>query len=167
MTADPRFRVPLMLITVLLVHTAVFSRLRVGGVMPDLMVLVAVCAGVAGGPVKGAVLGFCAGMAADLFLLTPLGLSALVYSLVGYGVGVAHEGVLRAAWYIPVATAFLASLGGMVLYGVAAWMLGEPVVPSRVVQVAAVVAVVNTVMAPLVLRLVRWALAATPSRLAV
>ena len=167
MTSDPRFRVPLMLVVTVLLHTAVLSRLRVDGVMPDLMLLVAVAAGVAAGPARGAVIAFCGGMALDVFLLTPMGLSALVYSLVAYAVGVAHEGVLRNSWYIPVLTVLVASAGGVVLYAVAAWMLGEPTLNARLLLVTGVVALANAVLAPPVLRFVRWSLAEPRSRLSV
>ena len=36
-----------------------------------------------------------------LFLETPLGLSAMVYCLVGYGVGLLQAGVLRSSWWLP------------------------------------------------------------------
>ena len=49
------------------------------GSPPDLMLALAVAAGLAGGPERGAWVGFAAGLLADCFLQTPLGLSALVY----------------------------------------------------------------------------------------
>lgn len=167
MTTDPRFRVPLMLLVTVVLHTAVLSRLRVAGVMPDLMLLVAVAAGVAAGPARGAVIAFCGGMALDVFLLTPMGLSALVYCLVAYAVGVAHEGVLRTSWYIPVLTVFVASAGGVLLYAVVAWMLGQPTLNARLLVIVTVVAVVNAILAPPVIRLVRWSLATPGTRVSV
>lgn len=156
-----------MLLVTVVVHTVILSRLRVAGVMPDLMLLVAVSAGVSAGPARGAVIAFCGGMALDVFLLTPMGLSALVYCLVAYVVGIAHEGVLRTSWYIPVLTVLLASAGGVVLYAVAAWMLGEPTLNSRLPVIMVVVAVTNAVVSPPVLRFVRWSLAAPRTRLSV
>ncbi|MDQ3896073.1 MAG: rod shape-determining protein MreD, partial [Actinomycetota bacterium] len=104
MKHDPRLRLPLMLVTALLIQTTVLSRMRFWGVMPDFMLLVAVAAGITAGPTRGPALGFTSGMLIDLFLPTPLGLSALVFTLVAYGVAVANTGVLRSAWYIPVLT---------------------------------------------------------------
>ena len=75
------------------------------------MLLVAVAGGLVGGPVRGAVLGFAAGIAIDVFLRTPMGLSALVFTLVGYGVGVVSTGVLTPSWYLPMLTASIASAG--------------------------------------------------------
>jgi rod shape-determining protein MreD len=128
--------------------------------MPDGMLLVAVAAGIAGGPGRGAVVGFLAGMTVDVFLSTPLGLSALVFSLVGYGVGTAQTGILRSAWWIPVATAFVASAAGEVLFAVAGAVVGEPhLVNVHLLLVALLVGVENAALAPLAVRIVGWAVA--------
>ena len=158
MTADPRFRVPLLLISALALHLALFSVLRVGGAAPDLMLLVAVAGGLVGGPVRGAVLGFAAGIAVDVFLRTPMGLSALVFTLVGYGVGVVSTGVLTPSWYLPVVTASIASAAGVVLYAFVGAMLGEPMVSRRLVTIVSVVAVGNAILAVPVIRAVTWAM---------
>jgi len=158
MRSDPRLRMPLMLLTALLVQTTVLSRVRVLGVMPDFMLLVAVAAGVTAGPTRGAALGFTSGMLIDLFLPTPLGLSALVFTLVGYGVGVANTGVLRSAWYIPVLTAGAASATGVVLYALVGSVLGGRMIDGHLATIALVVGVCNAVLAPLGVKLVDWSL---------
>ncbi len=158
MSEDPRLRLPLMLLTALLVQTTVLSQMRVWGVMPDFMLLVAVAAGITAGPVRGAVLGFTSGMLIDLFLPTPLGLSALVFTLVGYGVAVANTGVLRAAWYIPVLTAAAGSVAGVLLYALAGSVLGERMINGHLATIALVVGVCNGVLAPIGVKLVDWSL---------
>ena len=155
---DPRLRMPLMLVTALLVQTTVLSRMRFWGVMPDFMLLIAVAGGITAGPTRGAALGFTSGMLIDLFLPTPLGLSALVFTLVGYGVGVANTGVLRSAWYIPVLTAAAASVGGVVLYALAGSALGERMIDGHLATIALVVGVCNAVLAPVGVKLVDWSL---------
>lgn len=158
MGSDPRLRLPIMLITALLLQTTVLARIRLFGVMPDFMLLVAVAGGITAGPTRGAALGFTSGMLIDFFLPTPLGLSALVFTLVGYGVGVANTGVLRSAWYIPVLTAGAASLAGVVLYALAGSVLGERMVDGHLITIAVVVGVSNAVLAPVGVRLVDWSL---------
>lgn len=158
MTEDPRLRLPLMLLAALLLQTSVLVRLRVFGVMPDFMLLIAVAAGITAGPTRGAGLGFATGMVIDLFLPTPLGLSALVFTLVGYGVGVANTGVIRSAWYIPMLTAGAGSMAGVVLYAVAGSMLGARMLTGHLVTIAVVVGVSNAVLAPVAVRLVGWSL---------
>ena len=156
MRSDPRLRLPIMFIAALLLQTTVLARMRVFGVMPDFMLLVAVAGGITAGATRGATLGFASGMLIDLFLPTPLGLSALVFTLVGYGVGVANTGVLRSAWYIPVLTAGAASVAGVVLYALVGSMLGERMVDGHLVTIAVVVGLSNAVLAPVVVRFVDW-----------
>jgi len=166
MTDSPRFRVPLVLVTCLLLHTTVLADLRVLDVMPDLMLLVAVAAGITGGADRGAAVGFASGLALDLFLRSPFGLSALVFTLVGYGMGAAHTGVLRPSWYIRSLAALLGSAAGVLLYAVVGTMLGEPLINLRLVPVVIVVSLANAALAPLVVRVVGWSLTgAVPDRL--
>ena len=158
MRSDPRLRLPIMLVAALLLQTTVLTRMRVFGVMPDFMLLVAISGGITAGATRGAAVGFASGMLIDLFLSTPLGLSALVFTLVGYGVGVANTGVLRAAWYIPVLTAGAASVAGVVLYALVGSMLGEPMIDAHLVTIAAVVGLSNAVLAPVAVKFVDWSL---------
>jgi len=149
---------PVMLLGALLLQTTVLARMRLFGVMPDFMLLVAVAGGIAAGPTRGAALGFASGMLIDLFLPTPLGLSALVFTLVGYGVGVANTGVLRSAWYIPVLTAGSACVAGVALYAVVGSVLGERMLDGHLATIAVVVGVTNAVLAPVAVKLVGWSL---------
>ncbi len=161
--ADLRFRVPLVLLTAVLVHTTIFAQLRIFGVMPDLMLLLAVAAGLEAGPAYGGIGGFLTGMLADLFLPTPLGLSALVYSVTGYFVGVTKAGLLEAAWWFPIATAFAASSAGIGLFAAVGAMLGEPgLLGLHLLTVMIVVGVISAVLAVPVLRVVRWSLVGRP-----
>ena len=159
-----RVRLPLVVVLALVVQTSVLDRIRLVGVAPDLMLLLAIAAGVAGGPERGAVTGFLSGIAIDLFLQTPVGLSALAFSLVGYVVGMIGEGVLRSAWWIPLTTALVATAAGEVLFAMAGAVVGESqLMRPHLAAVAAIAAVLNAVLAPLALRMVRWAVDGTGS----
>jgi len=155
---------PIMMIGALLLQTTVLARMRVWGVMPDFMLLVAVAGGITAGATRGAALGFASGMLIDLFLPTPLGLSALVFTLVGYGVGVANTGVLRSAWYIPVLTAGGASVAGVALYALVGSVLGERMINGHLATIAFVVGVSNAVLAPVAVRFVDWSLGSLKSQ---
>src|SRR4051812_47360380 len=156
----PRAKVPLVLMLFLIVHLTVLDRLHIFGVTPDGMLLLAVVAGIVGGPRVGALMGFFAGLCLDLFLETPMGLSALVFCLVGYAVGNIQGGVLRAAWWIPVVTTLVASVAGVLLYALVATVVGQPhLVTTHLFVVAAVVGIFNALVAPFALRLVRWSIA--------
>lgn len=164
MTNDPRFRLPLVVVTVLFVQLTVLTHVRLFGVMPDTMLLLAIAGGMTGGPTAGAVVGFASGMAIDLFLKTPMGLSALVFSLVGYVVGLLQATMLRSAWWIPVLTAFTASAAGIVLFALAGSVVGEPeMVTTHLITIVVIVGVANAILAPVVVRLVRWAMVNQPT----
>lgn len=156
---NARAKVPLILLLFLVVELTVLDHLRVFGAGPDIMLLLAVVAGIVGGPRVGALLGFAAGIILDLFLETPMGLSALVFCLLGYAVGSLQGGVLRAAWWIPVVTTFVASVAGVLVYALVATVVGQPhLVTTHLLIVAAVVGVFNALVAPIALRLVRWSI---------
>ena len=147
----------------LTVQLGIAPSLAVLGVQGDLLLLVAIAAGIAAGPDRGAAIGFAAGIAYDLLLQTPFGLSALTYAIVAYLVGGLQDSVLRAAWWIPVATATAASFVGVILYGVLGTVLGEELIGLELVRIALIVAVLNTVVAPIVVRAMRWATGSTNS----
>jgi rod shape-determining protein MreD len=156
----PRAKVPLVLLLFLVLHLTVLDHVRLFGVSPDAMLLLAVVAGIVGGPRAGALMGFAAGITLDLFLETPMGLSALVFCLVGYAVGNIQGGVLRASWWIPVITTLVASAAGELLYALVATVVGQPhLVTTHLLVVAAVVGLFNAVAAPFALRIVRWSVA--------
>jgi rod shape-determining protein MreD len=75
------------LVVAVLIQSTVLARLRLAGVRPDLLVLAVVSVAVATDPTTGAVFGFVAGLVADLLFDLPVGVSALVYTAVGFAVG--------------------------------------------------------------------------------
>jgi rod shape-determining protein MreD len=145
------------LVTVLTIQLGVVANLSIFGVQADLMLLVAIAGGIAAGADRGAAIGFAAGISYDLMLQTPFGLSALTYSIVAYLVGSLQDSVLRASWWIPVATATVASMVGVILYGVLGTVLGEDLVGWELLRIAVIVGILNTIPAPVVIRAMRWA----------
>lgn len=150
-------RTSLMLVVALTIQLGIASRLELFGVQGDLMLLVAVCAGLAAGPDRGATVAFVAGLTFDLLLHSPFGLSALTYAIVAYVAGSLQDSVLRAAWWIPLATAATASALGVILYGVFGTVVGEDLLGLDLVRIAIVVSLLNAIATPLVLPTVRWA----------
>ena len=157
--SSPRLRTAAVVLTVLVAHLTVLNRVDPGGIRPDVLLLVGIMAGVVAGAETGAVVGFCAGVVADLFLQQPFGLSALAYTLVGFAVGSLQASILRATWWIPVLTAFAASVVGVVLYAVLGAVVGRGhLVQPRLLLVAVVVGVMNAILSVAVVRLLAWAL---------
>ncbi|MBD30100.1 MAG: rod shape-determining protein MreD [Acidimicrobiaceae bacterium] len=81
----------LVLIVLLILQLELFASIRLFGVMPEIMLGAAVAAGWHGGPTDGAVIGFLSGFLVDLYLASPMGLSALTYALIGYLIGMISE----------------------------------------------------------------------------
>ncbi|MDP9005725.1 MAG: rod shape-determining protein MreD [Actinomycetota bacterium] len=151
-------RLPPVLLAAVVLHTAVFPQLRVFGVAADVLLLVAIAAGMSGGADQGAAVGFGAGLLADFFLQTPFGLSALTYSLVGYGVGAFQATVLHTGRWITLLTALVASALGVALFAAVATVLGQDhLLALRLLGIAGVVAVLNAALAPAAVRVLRWA----------
>ena len=160
--AAARLRLSAVLVVALVLQTTVVPDLRVLGVCPDLMLLCTVCAALVGGPELGGLVGFAAGLMADLFLTTtPLGLSALTFSVIGYAVGSIRRTTLQEGWLLAPATALVASAAGVVVFVVAGVTVGQSQLtrmgPVDVVKTAMVVGLMNAVIAAPVCRLMGWA----------
>jgi len=68
------------LVTAAVVQVTLLDLVRVDGVSVELLLLVSVMAGRHGGPDRGAVVAFCAGLLQDSVVGAPLGLHALVFA---------------------------------------------------------------------------------------
>ena len=161
----PALRVPPVMLVVVVLHTAVFPQLRLFGVAGDVMLLVTIAAAIVGGPDRGATMGFAAGLLADSFLLTPFGLSALAYCLVGWFVGVFQTRVLHAVWWIPVLTAAVATVAGTALFVLLGAVVGQDqLISSRLGEILWVTALFSAILVTPAVRLLRWALMVDSAR---
>ena len=150
-------RVSLVLVVSLTLQVSVLSDLRFFGVQADLMLLVALAAGLAAGPERGAAIGFTSGLLYDLMLQTPCGLSALTYALMAFIVGSLQDSVLRAAWWIPVSTAAAGSALGVILYVVFGTVVGVEYLGIDIPKIVVLVALLNATVAAPTIRVLRWA----------
>jgi rod shape-determining protein MreD len=154
-------RVGLVVLGFVTVQQTLMLDIRVGGVHPDVMVLLPIVAGIVGGPARGASMGFGAGLVADLFLPTPFGLSALVGTMIGFAVGVTTLALDRSAIWLPPVAALGASALYELIYPVLGSVLGQPqMLHVDLLRIVVVVSVTNAVLAIPALRLVTWALPA-------
>lgn len=157
MTGRDGARLSLVVFLFVVVQETVMLDVRIGGVHPDILVLLPIIAGIIGGPSRGAGIGFGTGLVADLFLPTPFGLSALVACLVGFAVGLATIALDRTAlWLAP-----LAALGGSALYeltyGALGSVLGQPqMLHVALLRIVVVVSVTNALLALPAMRLMSW-----------
>ena len=153
-------RLLIVIVGALTLQVTLLSRFSYDGARPDIMILLAVLAGYLAGPDRGAIVGFGAGLAFDVVLSTPFGLSALTSTLVGYAVGVATAGMVRSSRFAPVAVAAAGSAAGVVLYAAIGAVLGQPTFQGpSLTAIVVVVAALNAVLAPLAARALSWAIA--------
>jgi len=151
-------RTTLVLFVVLVVQHALLDGVRVAGAHAEVMLLVPIMAGYTAGPERGAIVGFAAGLVADLLLPTTFGLSALVGCLLGYSTGLATAGLVRSSWWLPPLVAMAATSAGLTGYAILGTVLGEPRLLPAYLPAALVVAVpAAALLAIPVLRLVAWA----------
>ena len=87
MSGRALLRLALVTLVLLVVQSTLMLSIRIHGVHPDLLWLVPITAAILDGPETGAIAGFWSGLAFDLILPTPFGLSALVGCILGYAVG--------------------------------------------------------------------------------
>jgi rod shape-determining protein MreD len=161
MTVRDVARVTLVVLLFVTVQQTLMLDLRVGGVHPDILLLLPIVAGIIGGPGRGASMGFGSGLVADLFLPTPFGLSALVGSLIGFAVGATTLALDRSALWLPPVAALGASALYEVIYPLLGSVLGQPqMVHVDLVRIVLLVSITNAVLAIPALRLVKWALPA-------
>lgn len=161
MTLRDVTRIGLVVLGFVTVQQTLMLDIRVGGVHPDILILLPIATGIAGGPGRGASMGFGAGLVADLFLPTPFGLSALVGSVIGFGVGVTTLFLDRSALWLPPVAALGGSALYEIVYAVVGSVIGQPqMLHVDLVRIVVVVSVTNAVLAIPALRLVTWALPA-------
>jgi rod shape-determining protein MreD len=165
MSARAMLRVAFVIFVVLMVQQVLIVPLRIAGAHPDLLWLLPITAALLDGPETGAVVGFWSGLAFDLVLPTPFGLSALVGCLLGFSVGSLTAAVdPRAAWLKPVA-AVAGSVAADMLFAVLGAIMGQQqMVQIDFLALGLVVAVSSLVLVLPVNRLMRWALAGESNR---
>ena len=144
------------LVVAVLVQSTVLARLTLAGVRPDLLVLAVVSVAVATDPTTGAVFGFVAGLVADLLFDLPVGVSALVWTAVGFTVGTIRVYVTSGHPLVYLVLAGAASLAsvwccGLLLrvFDLSSW--------AAVARAGPLVAVYNLLLTPFVYPVV-WAL---------
>jgi rod shape-determining protein MreD len=147
-----------------IVEAVAVSQIPIFGVPADLSPLVVMAVGLLAGSVAGASVGFGIGLFVDLMLAQTLGVSSLIYVLVGYGAGRLRELRDPQGALIPMAVGAAATACALVGYSVVQFMLGVEAPVSFLLgrQIVATV-LLNTIIALPVHAIVRrWLLPVLP-----
>ncbi|MBA2312242.1 MAG: rod shape-determining protein MreD [Actinobacteria bacterium] len=138
-------------------QSTVLARLTLLGVIPQLGLILIVSLAYTDGPRVGTVTGFFGGLLQDLLLPQSIvGLTALVYTLVGYTVGTFREYSPSQSVWAPVFAVGIASAVAELGYALLAILLGQPWVGLEfTVKVAGFVVLYNVLLTPFVFPVVR------------
>jgi rod shape-determining protein MreD len=145
----------LLAITGVVVETAVLGGATLDGSKPELLLLLTVALAMNEGPAFGATAGFALGMATDVLLDLPKGLSALVFTAVGYGAGRARAQMAAPTAWLPIAMIFVATAAGVLAYGGLGMLLGQHVAGRALLRHAALSSSYNSLLTPFVFPVVR------------
>ncbi|MEY4373057.1 MAG: hypothetical protein RL219_1826 [Actinomycetota bacterium] len=146
-------------LVILAIQTTLCAEMKPFGETVDLMLLGVAATGVVGGSQSGALAGFVFGIAFDLVLVTPFGMSPLVYGLVGFAAGYTQSLTFQPTWYLT--SGFVAAASALGVFGLAVvQQIVGPRAPieSSIVQTAFVVGIVNGIFAPIAMPIQRWCL---------
>jgi rod shape-determining protein MreD len=153
-----RLRLALLVALVVLLQVAVFPHLRLGGAVPDVGLVLVGAVAAREGPETGAVLGFFTGLCVDLFLETPLGLSALAFALTGAAIGIAQAGLLRPGrWLGPLVGALAGAFGNLVFVGVGILIGQDQLRTVHAMQMVGFAVLYDAILGPFLFPLATWA----------
>ena len=142
-------------VTALLLQTTIFAQIELGGAKPQLIYLITIVLAVLEGPSSGAIAGFSGGMAQDLFLEQPAGITALTLTLVGYMVGTIRHYITTPSPALPTLLVGAGTAAGLLFYGFVSFLLGEPPGLLETLKVASLSAAYNALLTPLFFPLLR------------
>ena len=153
-----RVRLVLLVITLVVLENTVFRHLRIFDAIPALCLVATVAIAYEEGPQTGALFGFASGLLTDMFLDTPVGLSALAFALSGYLLGVLQGGLIREVRGISPVLALAAGIVGGTIFLVVGGIAGEDgFFTLTQVRIVIVAALYDAVIAPLVFAFAHWA----------
>jgi rod shape-determining protein MreD len=152
-------RIAVLSVILVFFQEGVVSEVPVFGVSVDLTPLLVAFVGLICGSMLGALTGFAVGLLADLALVQTLGITSLIFTLVGYWAGRLRELRDPQGALTPLVVGALASAASMIGYSLVEFLLGvdAPVSLDLLRQIVLGV-VVNTVVALPVWALVRRSL---------
>lgn len=138
----------LLVIGTLSLQTAVVTRFRLWGVHADLLTILALSAGLFGGPWRGAAMGFAGGFLGDVVSGQLIGLDALGKGLAGYLAGLAGKRMFRDKPLVVAGVTFVGTVVEQILFILGAKAFGIPFALGRgIVQIGIPLGILNALIA--------------------
>jgi len=145
----------LLTITGLAIETSVLGSTTLLGARPELLLLVTIVLAMSEGPSVGMSAGFVMGLATDIFLSRPQGLTALTFMLAGYAVGRIRAQLQAPTAWLPVAMVFATTLVAVLFYGFFTLFIGQGPSAWLIVRAAVFGAIYNGLLTPFAFQVVR------------
>jgi len=137
---------------------ALVSQFRLGGVSADLLLVLAIAAGIHSGLERGAIVGFACGLALDLMVVTPFGLGAVSCMAAAVVASLMGDATVHAARRLLGVVALVAAAVGTALFALAGAVLGHPgMLDGHLLSVLLVVSATSALLVFPVLRVCAWA----------
>lgn len=150
--------VPVGMIVIALQRT-LFVDIQIGGVIVQLVLALVAAAGAVGGSERGAITGCTLGMMFDLVEGTPLGSTAIAFTLAGVIAGLLALIAADPQWWLLAIFIFFGAAAGEALLPVVRLFIGERNPwPPDMATVVPVVAVSAVVVSPIFVPVARWCL---------
>jgi rod shape-determining protein MreD len=152
-------RLVLLALVAVVIQDAAISQITLFGVSADVMPLVVMSVGLLCGSMTGAVMGFGAGLLVDLLLVQTLGITSLLYLLIGYWSGRVRELRDPSHGLVPVAGGAAATAVAQIGMAMLQFLLGvNTPVSGLLVQQIFVTILINTLISLPVYAIVRRAI---------
>ncbi len=153
-----RFRVLALLLTAATLQATLFDEIRFDGVAVEYLLLVAILAGHHGGPERGAVVAFFAGLLYDSVGVSLLGLHALAFTPVAATVGHLSVRLAVGARGLRILGLLVAVMSGVVAAAMIGSIFGlHPISGPALLRTAFLAAAMTALVALPTNRIVRWA----------
>jgi rod shape-determining protein MreD len=153
------WRLAVLTVFVVFFQIGVVSEVPLFGVTVDLTPLVVVFVGLLCGSMLGAISGFAVGLLVDLTLVQTLGVTSLIFTLIGYWAGRLRELRDPQAGLTPLLVGAAAAAASLVGYSLIEFMLGvDAPVSFELLRQIVLGVLVDTIVAVPMWLLVRWAL---------
>ena len=151
-------RVIVVYMAALLLQLTIFVDVRVVGVAPELPALIAVLAGLLVGAQAGSFIAFAAGLMWDVYLPTPLGLAAVSFALVAYGLGSITEDLFHDTRIQTGLLVFAGTAASVAVYAVLGEVVGQRgLVDDDLLKIVLVSSALNALLSLVLAPAMRWA----------
>lgn len=147
----------LLVVLALALQSTLLSYATILGVIPQLVLVVICCVALTEGDTVGLVAGFLGGLLQDLQLAegSIIGLYALVFTVIGYSLGLLRDHTNQSSVWTPVLAISVASAAAELSYALLSILLGQEWIGlAFTARVAGLVVLYNVLLTPLVFPLV-------------